>query len=83
MLFEASFFHSSVSFIGIFCNIFLFFILLIADPGVKEEVNKRAFEKLKKETSEKVAIQPVGGVSVRDDGFEILFIHFFKISSVD
>ena len=38
------------------------------DPGLKDEVNKRAFEKLKKETSSKVVAQPVGGVSVRDEG---------------
>eukprot|EP00112_Aurelia_sp_Birch-Aquarium-sp1_P014659 Seg318.15 transcript_id=Seg318.15/GoldUCD/mRNA.D3Y31 product="DnaJ subfamily C member 2" protein_id=Seg318.15/GoldUCD/D3Y31 len=38
------------------------------DPGLKDEVNKRAFEKLKKETSSKVVAQPTGGVSVRDEG---------------
>jgi len=37
------------------------------DPCLKEDVNKRAFEKLRKETSEKLAVQPVGGVSLRDD----------------
>ena len=49
----------------------------IADPGLKEEVNKRAFEKLKKETSEKVAIQPVGGVSTRDEGAGAMTFLFF------
>ena len=45
-----------------------------ADPCLKEDVNKRAFEKLKKETSEKLAIQPVGGVSLRDDGLNFSFL---------
>ena len=46
-----------------------------SDPCLKEDVNKRAFEKLRKETSEKLAVQPVGGVSLRDDGFN--FSYFF------
>eukprot|EP00794_Sanderia_malayensis_P006191 gene6191-6906_t len=37
------------------------------DPTVKEEVNKRAFEKLSKKTASKVAAKPVGGVTLRDD----------------
>eukprot|EP00795_Rhopilema_esculentum_P002394 gene2394-18038_t len=37
------------------------------DQSVKDEANKRAFEKLKKETSAKVVVQPAGGVSLRDE----------------
>lgn len=58
-----------------------------SDPGLKEEVNKRAFEKLKKETSEKLSVQPVGGVSMRDEGpciykipaiYKVIWIYRFK-----
>ncbi len=40
-----------------------------SDPTVKEEVNKKAFEKLTKQTAAKVTAKPAGGVtSVRDEG---------------